>query len=59
MLTKKWYQSKTLWANVAAVLAYEVQYLTGQHVVSADDAVIILGVINLILRKLTYAKLVK
>ena len=54
---KKWYQSKTVWTNVALVLGAVIQMLPQLQVTMTPDqyAMIffVFGTINLVLRKLT------
>jgi len=54
--TKKFWHSKTLWINLLAVAAIVVQGFTG-YVISPENQVIILTIINTILRFTTKAKL--
>jgi len=54
---KKWYKSKTLWVNAIAIAAIIIQSETG-YVVSPEIQVLALGVINVILRKITKEKIV-
>lgn len=49
---KEWYKSKTVWINVIMLVALLAQTQTG-FVVSADEQMGILAVINLILRIVT------
>lgn len=53
METKKWYMSKTLWANAVAGLAILIQSITGQEWINAEAQVGLLAVINLVLRVVT------
>lgn len=49
---KKWWQSKTIWTNVAAIIgALVAAYTTG--VSEEEVATMVLGVINIILRFIT------
>ena len=49
---KKWYASKTLWANTLAAVAMVVQSFTG-FVVEPEAQAGMLAVLNLILRAVT------
>ena len=49
---KKWYRSKTLWVNLIAILVLIIQTQTG-FIISPEEQVAILAVINLILRWIT------
>lgn len=49
---KKWYQSKTLWVNALAALAFFVQAQFG-YVVPMELQATVLAAINLILRAVT------
>lgn len=51
-MEKKWWESKTLWTNTLAVVALVVQGKLG-YVISPEDMVIAMGVINVILRAIT------
>ena len=51
-MSKKWYLSKTLWVNVTAIAALIAQAQFG-FIVSGEEQVAILAVINLILRVVT------
>lgn len=52
--TKKWYQSKTLWVNIIAVLAIIIQGVTNNEIiVDTDIQGAILGLVNIILRLVT------
>jgi hypothetical protein len=50
---KKWYYSKTIWANMLVVVAMIIQVYTGKDWINADIQVAILALINLILRIVT------
>jgi hypothetical protein len=50
---KKWYLSKTLWVNIIAVVAI----IVGEHNLTPDTQVAILGVVNLLLRLVTKEKI--
>jgi hypothetical protein len=56
-MEKPWYASKTLWANGLAIIGSVVQGVTGNDVVSPEIQLTFLGVINVILRFFTSAKL--
>lgn len=49
---KEWYKSKTVWVNVLTLVALLAQTQTG-FIVSPDEQIGILAVINLILRIVT------
>jgi hypothetical protein len=51
-MSKKWYSSKTLWVNAIAIAALIAQAQLG-FVMSGEEQVAILAVINLILRVVT------
>ena len=52
-VNKKWYQSKTLWVNVVAIVIVGVQSLAGTSFVPTQIQVAIMAVLNIILRALT------
>ena len=54
---KKIWLSKTFWVNILAMIAMIVQFYFG-FVISPDQQVIILGVVNVILRAFTKKPLV-
>jgi len=51
-MSKKWYLSKTLWVNIIAIAGLIAQAQLG-FVMSGEEQVAILAVINLILRVVT------
>ena len=51
-MNKMWYESKTLWANVLAVVAIAVQGQVG-FILTPELQMTALGVINIILRAVT------
>lgn len=53
MQTKMFWQSKTLWLNIIAILAFIVQTLEGQAWFPPLYQVLILGVLNMIVRMIT------
>jgi len=53
---KPWWISKTLWANLVAVMVILIQGFTG-YVIPPEDQVIILGFLNMILRIISKTKL--
>ena len=53
MDSKKWYTSKTLWANSIALIAIIVQVATGKEILSLEVQTTILSVVNIILRLVT------
>jgi len=50
---KKWYSSKTLWANGLAFAAIVFQLILDQEVIGAEAQVAILSLLNVILRIIT------
>lgn len=50
---KKWYLSKTLWANAVAILAIVLQQYKGYEVLDYEAQGMILGAINVGLRFFT------
>ena len=52
MNTKRWYTSKTLWANLLAIVALVAQAEFG-YILDVEAQAALLAVINLILRALT------
>ena len=52
MNTKRWYTSKTLWANLLAIVALIAQTEFG-YLLDAEAQAVILAGINLILRIIT------
>ena len=58
MEQKKWYYSKTLWANFVAVIAIAVQGLTGKELINPEVQGSVLGIANLALRLITKSDLV-
>lgn len=54
---KKWYTSKTIWANVVAVIASVVSSKFGVAL-SAETQVMILTTLNVALRKVTKSEIV-
>jgi len=60
---KKWYQSKTVWANVALVLGAVIQMLPQLQVTMTPEqygmVFFAFGTINLVLRKLTTTGITK
>jgi len=53
---KKWYKSKTLWANIIYLIALLVQEKYG-FIISVEEQLAILAIINLILRAVTKEEL--
>ncbi len=53
MEQKKWYYSKTLWANFVAIITMTVQGLTGKELVNPEVQGAVLGIANLALRLIT------
>jgi hypothetical protein len=54
---KTWYTSKTLWVNMIAVGAMFLQQKVG-YILSPEDQIAILGVVNVVLRVVTKTELV-
>jgi len=53
METKKWYLSKTMWANAVAGLAVIIQGITGSTWINPEAQVGLLALINIVLRIVT------
>jgi hypothetical protein len=58
MDSKKWYTSKTLWANSVAIAAIVAQGITGRELIPAEYQAVFLGVVNTVLRIVTKAEVV-
>lgn len=56
-MKKKWYLSKTLWANLIAGAAIIAQAVTGEEIISPEAQAGILAVINIVLRIVTSEEL--
>jgi hypothetical protein len=56
MEAKKWYTSKTIWANVMAVIASAVVAKTG-YVIPAEYQAMMLTAMNVFLRKITKSEI--
>lgn len=54
---KQWWKSKTLWVNALAVISIVAQMKAG-FIISADDQLAILAVVNLVLRVITTSPLI-
>ena len=54
--TKKWYLSKTLWANVVAIAAIVIQGATG-WIIAPEYQVYALAAVNMALRAITKSPL--
>lgn len=54
---KKWYTSKTIWANVVAVIVSAVAAKTG-YAIPVEYQAGILSVMNILLRKVTKSEIV-
>ena len=52
-MIKKWYQSKTIGANVIIILGVVAQVLTGTTIFDPDLQVAIVAIINAVLRFMT------
>ena len=57
MKCKKWYKSRTLWANAVAIIVIVVQYLTDKSVIDVQAQAMLLAIANIILRSITDSKL--
>jgi len=53
---KKWYKSKTLWTNIIYLIALLVQEKYG-FIISIEEQLAVLAIINLILRAVTKEEL--
>ncbi len=49
---KKWYTSKTFWANIVAAIALFVSLQFG-YTVTAEETAVIMAALNVILRTIT------
>ena len=58
MELKKWYTSKTLWANAVVIAAIILQGVTGKEILPTEYQGVILGVVNMALRLITKAEVV-
>lgn len=56
---KHWYQSKTLWINLIAVVAFGMQTFTGKDIITPEMQAMALAVINMVLRAITKHELTK
>ena len=52
-MSKKWYQSKTLWVNVVTLAITIITTLITQNIIAPEIGAAVLGVANIILRLLT------
>ena len=50
---KKWFNSKTIWANLLVILAFGIERFVGTDFINAEIGVLLIGFINLILRFIT------
>jgi hypothetical protein len=50
---KKWYESKTVWINVVALVAAILQGVYHKEVINPGTQVVVLSVINMVLRAIT------
>lgn len=55
---KKWYTSKTLWANAVAASAMVLQGVTGRELLPVEFQGVLLGVVNMALRLITKSEVV-
>ena len=53
MESKKWFFSKTLWANAVSVAAMVLQGITGKEIIDPAAQGVALGLVNIVLRLLT------
>ena len=53
MKCKKWYKSRTLWANAVAIVVIVVQYLTDKSIIDVQAQAMLLAVSNIVLRTIT------
>jgi len=58
-MKKKFWQSKTAWVNLAAVVVMGVQWAAGVEIISLEAQAAALAIINLILRLITNQGLTK
>ncbi|MBI5189106.1 MAG: hypothetical protein HZA22_00330 [Nitrospirae bacterium] len=58
MEQKKWYTSKTLWANTVATIAIVLQGTTGKELLPVEFQGVLLGVVNMALRLITKSEVV-
>ncbi|MFW6172434.1 MAG: hypothetical protein ACOC5T_01700 [Elusimicrobiota bacterium] len=54
-MAKKWYQSKTIWANILLVLGGSLTAIAGQ--LEAGAGITLVGVIEIVLRRMTKEKI--
>lgn len=54
---KTWWKSKVLWVNFISILILVVQYLTDTHYIDAQKSVLIMGIVNMVLRLVTYKEI--
>ena len=55
--SKKWYKSRTLWANAVAIVVIVVQYLTDKSIIDVQAQAMLLAISNIVLRTITDSKL--
>ena len=53
-MTKQWWKSKTIWANIVFGLAVIIQTVTGEAWLDAEVQAGIVAIVNLILRIVTH-----
>jgi len=53
VVSKKWYTSKTLWANTIAAVAGLIQHFGSGWVIPPEEQAALLVIINLVLRIVT------
>lgn len=54
METKKWYRSKTLWANIVAIFTALSAYFTEAADLNTTVTAVVLAVVNIVLRLITH-----
>ncbi|MCJ7690701.1 MAG: hypothetical protein MUO60_15490 [Clostridiaceae bacterium] len=52
-VSKKWYLSKTIYANSIMLVGVIAQQIAGKDIITPELQVVILSVVNLILRSIT------
>ena len=52
-MSKPFWQSKTMWANVAAMVSPYIVSLLGIDMPTAEVTVLLLGIVNIVLRIVT------
>lgn len=49
-MTKKWYLSITLWANVAMVIAVVANHLLAEGLITPEIEAVVVALVNVVLR---------